>query len=309
MRVVFMGTPEFAVPSLKALDEAFDVVAVYTRPDAVRSRGKKLDPSPVKAEACKRGLRVIEAKRMTPDLIAELEALAPDVICVAAYGCILPDAVLDIAPLGCVNVHASLLPRWRGAAPIQRAILEGDERVGASIMKVVHELDAGDYCAQVFSDVADKTSSELMSEVGSLGAKALVEALKDVESGSVVWQAQDENLVTYAHKIDKAEMLLNPAACALDNKRRVQASSDAQPARCMIAGRGVRVTRACVAPDFAISAQPAQGEVVVFQKHLLLGCSDGALEVLEVKPDGKRQMAARDFAAGLQGKNLTWELI
>lgn len=186
MRVVFMGTPEFAVPSLKALDEAFDVVAVYTRPDAVRSRGKKLDPSPVKAEACKRGLRVIEAKRMTPDLIAELEALAPDVICVAAYGCILPDAVLDIAPLGCVNVHASLLPRWRGAAPIQRAILEGDERVGASIMKVVHELDAGDYCVQVFSDVADKTSSELMSEVGSLGAKALVEALKDIESGSVV---------------------------------------------------------------------------------------------------------------------------
>lgn len=104
-------------------------------------------------------------------------------------------------------------------------------------------------------------------------------------------------------------MLLDPAACALDNMRRVQASSDAQPARCMVAGRGVRVIRASLAPDFAISAQPAQGEAVVFQKHLLLGCSDGTLEVLEVKPDGKRQMTARDFAAGLQGKNLNWKLI
>ena len=112
MRVVFMGTPEFAVPSLRALDEAFDVVAVVTRPDAIRSRGKKLEPSPVKAEALARGLRVIEANRITPEVSDELRALAPDVTCVAAYGCILPDSILELAPLGCFNVHASLLPRW-----------------------------------------------------------------------------------------------------------------------------------------------------------------------------------------------------
>lgn len=309
MRVVFMGTPEFAVPSLRALDDAFDVVRVFTRPDAVRSRGKKLEPSPVKAEAQARGLEVVEAKRMTPELIDALRELAPDAICVAAYGCILPDEVLEIASLGCVNVHASLLPRWRGAAPIQRAVLEGDEQVGASIMQVVHELDAGAYCAQVSAEVEDKTSGELMSEVGTLGAEALVEALRAIEKGSATWQEQDETQVTYAHKIEKSEMLLDPLATALANKRRVQASSDAQPARTSIAGRGVRVMRAQALAAAPEGVSLSSGEVAVFQKRLFLGCAEGVLEILEVKPDGKRQMAARDFVAGLQGKNLSWERI
>ena len=132
MRVVFMGTPEFAVPSLRKLAEAAEVTLVVTRPDAVRSRGKKLEPSPVKVTALELGIPVLEASRIREEQLAAVRAAEPDLIAVAAYGCILPDALLEIAPKGCVNVHASLLPRWRGAAPVQRAVLAGDERVGVS---------------------------------------------------------------------------------------------------------------------------------------------------------------------------------
>ena len=303
MRVVFMGTPEFAVPSLRALDEAYEVSLVVTRPDAVRSRGKKLEPSPVKAEAEERGLAVVEANRMTEDVMAELRAAAPDVICVAAYGCILPDSVLELAPLGCVNVHASTLPRWRGAAPIQRAILAGDERAGVSIMRVVHELDAGAYCAQASCEVEEKTSDELMAELGELGGSLLVEALASIEAGTAAWTEQDEAQVTYAKKIEKAEMRLDPAAGARANALRVQASADAAPARCVVAGKGVRVMRARVALD--VSA--AEGAVAVSHGRVFLGCADGALEVLSVKPDGKREMEASAWAAGLRGDGLSWE--
>ncbi len=303
MRVVFMGTPEFAVPSLQKLAEAHEVSLVVTRPDAVRSRGKKLEPSPVKAAALELGLPVLEANRMTEEAMEALRAAAPDIICVAAYGCILPDSVLELAPLGCVNVHASTLPRWRGAAPIQRAILAGDERAGVSIMRVVHELDAGAYCAQASCEVGEKTSDELMAELGSLGGDALLAALPQIEAGTAVWTDQDEAQVTYAKKIDKAEMRLDPADDARANALRVQASADAAPARCVVAGKGVRVMRARVASD--ISA--AEGTVTVFHGRVFLGCAAGALEVLSVKPDGKREMEASAWAAGLRGDGLSWE--
>ena len=146
MRIVFMGTPNFAVPSLTSLVEAGNEIAlVITRPDAVRGRGKKLEPSPVKAKALELGLPVVEANRMTPEVVEALQAVQADIFCVAAYGCILPDEVLHMAPLGIVNVHASLLPRWRGAAPIQRAILAGDEVAGVSIIRIGHGVDTGAY--------------------------------------------------------------------------------------------------------------------------------------------------------------------
>ena len=154
MRVVFMGTPDFAVPSLRELASRFEVVLVLTRPDAVRSRGKKLEPSPVKAAALELDIPVLEATRITPEVMDRLHEAEADIFCVAAYGCILPDEVLNMAPLGIVNVHASLLPRWRGAAPIQRAILAGDERAGISIMRIGHGVDTGAYCAQASCSVA-----------------------------------------------------------------------------------------------------------------------------------------------------------
>lgn len=301
MRIVFMGTPEFACPSLSAVSKAHDVVRVVTRPDAVRGRGKRLEPSPVKALAGELGLAVTEASRMTPEVMDELRAAKADLCVVTAYGCILPDELLEMFPLGCVNVHASLLPRWRGAAPIQRAVLEGDELAGASIMRVVHELDAGAYCAQVSTAVAGKTSSELLDELGHLGAEALVEAIGRIADGTAVWTEQDESLVTYAHKIEKAEMRLDPADGALANVRRVLASTDAAPARCEVAGKGVRLMRARTCDD-ALAA----GEVLVSHGRVALGCADGALEVLDVKPDGKREMQASAWAAGLRADHLAW---
>ena len=305
MRIVFMGTPDFAVPSLVSLVEAGNEIAlVVTRPDAVRGRGKKLEPSPVKAKALELGLPVVEANRMTPEVVEALQDAQADIFCVAAYGCILPDEVLHMAPLGIVNVHASLLPRWRGAAPIQRAILAGDEVAGVSIMRIGHGVDTGAYCAQASTSVAGKHAEALTMELGELGGKLLADALPSLADGTAVWTEQDEALVTHAAKISKQEMRLNPQMAALDCVRHVLASSDTAPARCVIAGKMVRVLDAAPA-DVSIT----EGQVLVKAKRVYLGLSDGSVELLEVKPDGKRAMAASAWAAGLQGADLTWGVL
>ena len=203
MRIVFMGTPEFAVPSLKAVAAAYDVALVVTRPDAVRSRGKKLEPSPVKACALDLGLPVLEAKRMDAEAIDAVRAAAPDLICVVAFGCILPDELLAVAPLGAINVHGSLLPRWRGAAPIQRAILAGDKKTGVSIMRVAHDLDAGAWCRQVSTPIGTKTASQLFDELAQAGAPELVAAAAQIADGTVTWHEQDPAQVTIAEKVKK----------------------------------------------------------------------------------------------------------
>ncbi len=306
MRIVFMGTPEFAVPSLKAVAAAYDVMLVVTRPDAVRSRGKKLEPSPVKACALELGLPVLEAKRMDASAIDAVRAARPDLICVVAFGCILPDELLAVAPLGAINVHGSLLPRWRGAAPIQRAILAGDEKTGISIMRVAHDLDAGAWCRQVSTPIGTKTAGQLFAELAQAGAPELVAAAAQIADGSVTWHEQDPSQVTIAEKVKKGEMRLDPADPCNINALRVQASTDAAPARCQVAGRGVRVVLATVAD--ANAPQVGTGEVLVAHGRVLLGCVDGALELLRVKPDGKREMDASAWAQGLHGANgATWE--
>lgn len=304
MRVVFMGTPDFAVPSLRELASRFEVVLVLTRPDAVRSRGKKLEPSPVKAAALELDIPVMEATRITPKVMDRLHEADADIFCVAAYGCILPDEVLNMAPLGIVNVHASLLPRWRGAAPIQRAILAGDEHAGISIMRIGHGVDTGAYCAQASCSVAGKTADELTAELAQLGADLLCDTLPALADGTAAWTEQDESLVTHAQKISKAEMRLDPQEGALVNLRRVLASSDAAPARCIAAGKPVRIMRAVAADGDA--SMCAAGELVCQSKRIYIGCSDGVLEVTSVKPDGKRQMDASAWAAGLHDDGLTW---
>ncbi len=301
LRVVFMGTPEFAVPSLEALALDHDVALVLTRPDAVRGRGRALVPSPVKARAIELGLPVLEASRVTPEVMGALRDAAPDVICVAAYGCILPDEVLELAPGGCVNVHASLLPRWRGAAPIQRAILAGDAETGVSIMRIGHGVDTGAYCAQMSTPIGEKDAEALTSELARMGAELLVATLPSVLDGTAAWVEQDEALVTHAAKIDKAELLLDPAEGVRENALRVQASGDTAPARCVVAGRGARVCAARVG-----ERDVAPGAVAVARGRVWLGCADGALEVLRVKPEGKREMETVAWAAGLRGDGLAW---
>ncbi len=302
MRVVFMGTPGFSVPSLEALAVRHEVPLVVTRPDAVRGRGRALVPSPVKARAAELGLGVLEAGRMTPEAMDAVRAAAPDVICVVAFGCILPDELLAVAPLGAVNVHASLLPRWRGAAPIQRAILAGDAETGVSIMRVAHELDAGAWCRQARVPVGERDADELSAELAGLGAAELTAALDELAAGTATWHEQDEALVTLAPKLTKAEMRLSPEEPAEALARRVRASGDTAPARCRVAGRGVRVRAARVA-----EGPVAQGAVEVARGRVLLGCAGRtALEVLRVRPDGKREMDAAAWAAGLRGAT-TWE--
>lgn len=313
MRVVFMGTPQFAAVILEELAGHHDVVGVFTRKDAVRGRGSKLQASPVKAMAEELGLKVFEPATLRDEAVqAQIASLKPDVICVAAYGAILPKAVLDIPPFGCLNVHASLLPRWRGAAPIERAILAGDEEVGVCIMAMEEGLDTGDYCIVRSIPVDGRSGEDLTDELANLGARALITALEHVEAGSVHWVSQSEEGMTYADMIAKGELNLDPGASAVENARRVQASSAAHPARCVIAGRGASI----IAVKVANSAKPSvflddegaasdtvsnlvAGTAAFKDKKLLLGCADGTLEVLELKPDGKREMDAASFAAGM----------
>lgn len=309
MRVVFMGTPRFAAEILDELAEFHEIAAVYTRPDAVRGRGKALVPSPVKEVAERRGLPVRTPRTLRDAaVLSELAAFAPDAICVAAYGAILPKEVLDLPPFGCLNVHGSLLPRWRGAAPIERAILAGDEEIGVCIMAMEEGLDTGDYCVCRSLPAGSRTAAELTEELAALGASALLTALAQAEGGNLRWVAQDEALVTYAEKIAKGELNLDPAESAVANDRRVRASGAAHPARAVVAGRTLTVLAARVADD-APADRLGSGAAALIANRLLLGCAEGVLEVTEVKPDGKRAMDARSFAAGvpaLRGEEGTW---
>lgn len=316
MRIVFMGTPPFAASILEELAGHHEVVGVYTRPDAVRGRGSKLVASPVKQSALELGIPVFTPKTLRDaSEQAALAALAPDAICVAAYGAILPREVLDIPRWGCLNVHASALPRWRGAAPVERAILAGDEEVGVCIMRMEEGLDTGDFCVSRRVPVGAKSASELTDELADLGARSLITALAHLEAGIVRWTSQDEGLVTYANKIEKGELDLNPRESAAANARRVQASSAAHAARCSICERNVTVTGARVLPAADLeqlasgSAGLAAGAAAFLGKRLLLGCADGVLEVTSLKPDGKKDMNAKAFAAGvaaLRAQGAAW---
>lgn len=307
MRVVFMGTPDFAVPTLRALARTHSVVGVYTRPDAVSGRGSASRPSPVKTVALELGIPVHQPRTLRD--VAEQQALVAldsDLLVVAAYGLILPSEALDSARLGAVNVHASLLPRWRGAAPIERAILAGDESTGVSIMRMEAGLDTGPYCAQVSTRIADKNADALTSELADLGADALLGVLPAIADGTVEWTEQDEDRVTYAEKVAKSDVALGPALPAADVVARVRASSRSAPARARVAGRPLAVTQA----QLADASEPAPGMVSVTRAGVFLGTSDGVVAILRLKPEGKADMAAADWARGVPAiDGSSWEAL
>ena len=306
MRIVFMGTPAFAATILDQLAQAYDVVGVFTQPDAIRSRGKQLEPSPVKQTALSHEIPVFEyATFKDNDALERLKALAPDVICVAAYGVLLPKAVLDLPHYGCLNVHGSLLPCWRGAAPIERAILAGDREIGVCIMRMEEGLDTGAYCQSRVLPRGHLSASELTEELASLGSQALIEALESLEEGSIEWTDQDETQATYAHKIEKGELDIAPEMSAEEALLKICASSESHPTKCSIGGKDVTVVSAALTDCGSDVPQAIEqieaGQVLFVAKRLYLGFSDGALELMCVHPSGKKQMSARDFAAGLQG--------
>lgn len=313
MRVVFMGTPGFAATILENLAGRQNVVGVYTRPDAIRGRGKKLMPSPVKQIAERIGLPVFTPKTLRNAKAQEqIASLQPDVICVAAYGALLPKEVLDIPTYGCLNVHASLLPRWRGAAPVERAILAGDESAGVCIMRMEEGLDTGDFCISRTAEIGQKNSSELTAELADLGSQALLTALTLLENGSIEWKKQDDFFATYADKIGKREFFLSPQDRASEIVLKVRAASPAHPSRCIIASRSVTMVRAEKVPSRMLRDQLRlqQGRIVLYEKSLYIGCFDQPVRIVQVKPDGKRVMDGKDFADGIQNVKsglITWE--
>jgi methionyl-tRNA formyltransferase len=304
VRVIFMGTPQFGVPSLQALAAHYDVVAAFTRPDAVSGRGASRRPSAVKSIAMSLGIEVREPRTLRDaQEIDYVRSLQADVAVVAAYGLMLPPEILEIPRLGVVNVHGSLLPRWRGAAPVQRAILAGDAVTGVSIMRVEAGMDTGPYCAQARTSIADKNAPALMAELAQLGSLTLLDALAGVFDGSAVWTPQDESMVTYADKVAKSDVAISPELTAHSIVRRVRASMPAAPSRTVLAGRGVTI----------LDARPAEevlepGTIANTKTALLLGASDGSVEVCRIKPDGKAEMDAAAWARGISSlSDATWE--
>lgn len=303
MRTVFMGTPEFAVPSLRILHDNHDVIAVYTRPDAVSGRGGNTRPSPVATIAQELGIRLCKPRTLRdPDVQAQLTSFAPDVIVVAAYGLILPREVLEIPRLGCVNVHGSLLPRWRGAAPVQRAILAGDEMTGVCIMLMEEGLDTGPYCATESTPIGQKGSGELTRELASMGAALLERSLDAMARDECSWTPQDDTLATYADKITRANVALEPTLSAATAIRRVRASGPTAPCRISIAGKNVTAVLAVLG-----SRDLKAGMAEVTREGIELGASDGSVVLTRIKPDGKAEMDAAAWARGLRSTGpLTW---
>ncbi len=315
MRIVFMGTPDFAASILDELKEQHEIVAVYTQPDAIRNRGKTPAPSPVKKIALSAGIKVYEPRSLLdPEETERLCALNPRMICVAAYGKILPQEILDIPALGCLNVHASLLPKYRGAAPVERAILAGEKRTGVCIMRMEAGVDTGECCVFRSCDIGDMTCERLTAELAEKGARALLFAICAAERGEIRWIPQDESQATYAPKLQKGELNCSPDDPATTNLRRVQASGSAHPSKCLIGGRGVTLIEARPAinhtPGNERFAEVRPGQALLREKHLLLGCADRPFEVVRLKPDGKKEMSAAAFASGVQEiktGNVMWE--
>jgi methionyl-tRNA formyltransferase len=299
-RVVFFGTPQFAVPSLEALFASHHpVVGVVTQPDRPRGRGQKVSDAPVKAAALTHGVPVLQPARLKdPDFLGALAALDADIGVVAAYGKILTPAVLDTPPLGMINVHASLLPRHRGAAPIHRAVIAGDAETGITIMRVVQALDAGPMIAAAKRRIApDETSAELEADLARLGAQLLVDTLDRI--GSLPEVAQDDTLATYAHRLTKQDGLIDWERSAADIHNQVRGLHPWPHAHTFLDGQRLillRTRREFDAATVAVATQP--GALTLTTDGLLVATGNGVLRVLELQAEGKRPMAVRDFLAG-----------
>lgn len=300
MKIIFAGTPEFAVPALDALIAAgHQIVMVLTQPDRPAGRGMKLKASPVKMLALQHQLNVFQPESLK-DLAAQarIAEMNADVMIVAAYGLIIPTVTLNASRYGCYNIHASLLPRWRGAAPIHRSLLAGDAETGVTIMEVVPALDAGAMVSQGLVPITEAdTTQSLHDALSIIGAELMVAAMATLEkTGKLVASKQDETLVTYAHKLEKSESAINWQKCAVEISRQVRGFNPFPVAQSKLKGEFCRIWMAS-----AKAGHAKAGEIVSVQDGITVGCGDGLLQITELQAPGGKRLTAQAF---VQGHNL-----
>jgi len=300
LKIIFAGTPEFAVPALAALIEAgHQIVMVLTQPDRPAGRGMKLKASPVKVLAEQHGLLVFQPETLKDAAVqAQIEAVHADVMIVAAYGLIIPTVILNMPKFGCYNIHASLLPRWRGAAPIHRSLLVGDTETGVTVMEVVPALDAGAMVSKGAVPITENdTTQTLHDALSKTGADLMVQAMAELEEkGSLPATPQDESLVTYAHKLEKSEAAIDWQKSAVELSRQVRAFNPFPVAQGILKGDVCRIWMAT-----AKEGKAKVGEIVSIHDGVTVGCGDGLLQITELQAPGGKRLSAQAF---VQGHNL-----
>ena len=299
MRVVFMGTPDIAATCLKKiLADGFNVVGVYTQPDRPKNRGMKLAFSPVKEVALAHDIPVYQPENFREDeTVEQLRALRPDVVAVVAYGRILPQRVLDIPPKGCINIHASILPSYRGSAPYQWAVLDGLQETGVTAMYLCREMDAGDMIDVAKTPIGEnETAGELLDRLAVLGADLLSETLTKLEKGTVTATAQDSSLATYAPMLDKSMCPIDWSKSAQQVHNHVRGMNPWPVATTELGGKRFKVYATAILPD---TTDAAPGTVLGLTKTgLKMACGDGVVEIRILQAEGGKRMAAPDYFRG-----------
>lgn len=302
IRVVYMGTPEFAVNALKSIiDDGYNVVGCYTQPDKMQGRSSKLIASPVKECAAAHGIPVFQPEKIRlEENVEELRSLASDIIIVAAFGQILPLSILEMPKYGCINIHASLLPRYRGAAPIEWSVINGEKETGVTTMFMAEGLDTGDIIEEAVTEIgAKETAEELRSRLAELGAELILSTMKAVISGDFKRTPQDDSKSNYAVRLSKEMGKADWSLPAVKIERLIRGLRPWPVVYSSLSGRGLKIYAADVVED--MSGEP--GEIIeVGKKNFVVACGEGALRIRMVQPEGKKMMDAASF---LNGNKLT----
>ena len=301
MKVVFMGTPEFALSALKKIAKKHDVICVYTREPQIAGRGNKLTKSPVHQWSEENGILVRTPKTLrSPEAQKEYADLRADIAVVAAYGLILPQPIIEAFPKGCINIHGSLLPRWRGAAPIQRAIEAGDDKSGITIMNIVQALDAGDMLLKGEVKITKETTGEILhDQLAELGAELIVQALNQIDELQSKAEKQNESLVTYAAKIDKKESLIDFNLSAEELERKIRAFNPYPAMYFEYKGERIKILKAEICHQNGKAGMILEGE-----QALIISCGKEALSVQEVQRAGKKKMTIIEVLNGFKFENI-----
>ena len=300
LKIIFAGTPDFAVPALQALfDKGYEVVGVLTQPDRPSGRGLKLHPSPMKLKANKLGIPVYQPSELKSKASYEsLAAIDFNVMIVAAYGLIIPQAILDLPSFGCFNIHASLLPRWRGAAPIHRAILTGDEVTGVTIMRVVQKLDAGDMIKKTEIQIGKKdTTEQLTKTLAKLGAQLMAEVMDElINKGELQCTPQDEAKVTYAEKVTKEESTINWQDSSLAIARKIRAFNPFPVAQAEYHEAVCKIWDAEISLEINLEAKI--GQIIKLDEFIHVKCGEGTLIIKELQMPGGKRLKSKEFILG-----------